>query len=33
MANRRVFLEAAHETDHLRIILTERSNVLLEGDL
>jgi hypothetical protein len=34
MAERRVFLEAAHESERLRIILTKRSKVLLElGDL
>ena len=34
MAERHVFLEAAHESERLRIILTERSKVLLElGDL
>ena len=33
MAERHVFLEAAHESERLRIILTERSKVLLElGD-
>lgn len=30
MAERRVFLEAAHEAEHLRIILTPQSKVLLE---
>jgi uncharacterized protein YfkK (UPF0435 family) len=34
MAERRVFLEAAHESERLRIILTSQSKVLLElGDL
>ena len=34
MAERHVFLEAAHESERLRIILTERSKVLLElGDV
>ena len=33
MAQRHVFLEAAHESERLRVILTERSKVLLElGD-
>jgi hypothetical protein len=33
MAERRVFLEAAHEAERLRIILNEHSKVLLElGD-
>jgi uncharacterized protein YfkK (UPF0435 family) len=33
MAERRVFLEAAHESKRLRIILTSQSKVLLElGD-
>jgi hypothetical protein len=33
MAERRVFLEAAFDTERLRIILTEHSKVLLElGD-
>jgi hypothetical protein len=33
MAERRVFLEASHEAERLRIILTEQSKVLLElGD-
>jgi hypothetical protein len=33
MAERRVFLEAAHEAERLRIILTSQSKVLLElGD-
>ena len=33
MAERRVFLEAAHESETLRIILTPQSKVLLEiGD-
>ena len=33
MAERRVFLEAAHESERLRIILTSQSKVLLElGD-
>ena len=33
MAERHVFLEAAHESERLRIILTEHSKVLLElGD-
>jgi hypothetical protein len=33
MAERRVFLEAVHEAERLRIILTEHSKVLLElGD-
>ena len=30
MAERRVFLEAAHESERLRIILTSQSKVLLE---
>ena len=34
MAQRHVFLEAAHESERLRVILTECSKVLLElGDL
>ena len=34
MAEPRVFLEAAHESERLRVILTECSKVLLElGDL
>jgi hypothetical protein len=33
MAERRVFLEAVHESERLQIVLTERSKVLLEfGD-
>jgi hypothetical protein len=33
MAERRVFLEAVHEAERLRVILTEHSKVLLElGD-